>query len=101
MPSLLLLFYAWHATWCMYARMHGWKRRQCRLQSHCYHPHYHPTTQQHTPRPVAAALPPSDTTPTPHVAHIPYNNEDYDNDDDDDGDDDDNNIDNNNNRRAP
>ena len=52
-------------------------------------------------RPVAAALPPSDTTPTPHVAHIPYNNEDYDNDDDDDGDDDDNNIDNNNNRRAP
>ena len=34
-PSLLLsMLYAWHTTLCLYARMHGWERRQCRLHSH-------------------------------------------------------------------
>ena len=32
---LLLFFYTWHATWCLYVRKHGRERRQCRLQSRC------------------------------------------------------------------
>ena len=32
--ELLLFFYTWHARRCLYARVHGWERRQCRLQSH-------------------------------------------------------------------
>ena len=31
---LLLLFYTWHATWCLYARMPGRERRQCRPRCH-------------------------------------------------------------------
>ena len=33
--AVLLFFYTWRATWCLYVRKHGRERRQCRLESCC------------------------------------------------------------------